>query len=152
MQIKRQIRKRVVRSGFTLMEVLLVLAILGVLAAMVVPQLIGQQKKASIKATGLSISGLEDALGYYAQDHDGEFPPTGQGLEVLITPQPNDPNWSGPYLKNSKSLPLDAWGQPIQYEYPGQHQVNGQTPDLWSWGPDKVNGTPDDINNWSAGT
>jgi general secretion pathway protein G len=121
------------------------------LAAMVVPQLLGRQKRANIDAARLSITGLEQALEMYALDHDGEFPPTNQGLEVLIVPQPNDPNWKSAYLKNSTSLPLDPWGNPFQYEYPGQHQTSGEKPDIWSWGPDKTNGTQDDINNWTAG-
>lgn len=139
------------RSGFTLMEVILVLAILGVIAAMVVPQLIGRQKQANIDATKLSIKGLEGALELYAIDHDGEYPPTNQGLEALLVPPNNESRqWKGPYLKNANSLPMDAWMSPFQYEYPGQHQVAGTKPDIFSWGPDRTANTEDDINNWSS--
>ena len=144
---KRQAARR---SGFTLLEVLLVLAILGVIAAMVVPQLMGRQKQASIDQTRISISGLESALDLYAVDHDGEYPPTNPGLEILLVPQQNDPKWKGPYLKNVNDLPKDAWGNPFQYEYPGKNQRVGDKADIWSWGPDKSNGTADDINNWTA--
>lgn len=134
------------RSGFTLMEVLLVLAILGVIMAMVVPQLLGRQQKANIDAAKLSIKGLEQALDLYALDHDGEFPMTNIGLQALLAPGGNDPQWKGPYLKDSTTLPLDPWGNPLQYEYPGKYQ-QGKA-DIWSWGPDKQSGSEDDITNW----
>ena len=136
------------RAAFTLMEVLLVLAILGVIAAMVVPQLLGRQKQANVDATKLSIKSLEQALKLYALDHDGDFPPTNPGLEALIVAQANDPKWKKPYLDNTKDLPLDAWGNPFQYEYPGSHQVGGDKPDISSWGADRTPNTADDITNW----
>jgi general secretion pathway protein G len=135
------------RRGFTLMEVLLVLAILGVIMAMVLPQLLGRQRQANIDATKLSIRGLEQALDLFALDHDGEFPVTNIGLQALLNPTGNDPQWKGPYLKDTSTLPLDAWGNPMQYEYPGKYQ-QGKA-DIWSWGPDKQNGTEDDITNWT---
>lgn len=136
------------RRGFTLIEVLLVLAILGVIAAMVVPQLLGRQKKANVDATRLSITGLEQALDLYAVDHSGEYPTTAEGLESLLVKPNADEKWNGPYLKESKQVPVDAWGRPLQYEYPGQHNTGGTKPDISSGGPDKAFGTPDDITNW----
>lgn len=143
---KRTTRRR--RSGFTLIEVLLVLAILGVIAAMVVPQLLGQQKKAMIDTTKASIKGLEDALEIYAVHHDSEFPTSQEGLESLISQPANDDKWVGPYLKSVKTLPLDAWGQPFQYEYPAQNNPPGTKPDISSAGPDKIPGNQDDVTNW----
>jgi general secretion pathway protein G len=136
------------RRGFTLIEVLLVLAILGVIAAMVVPQLLGRQKKANIDATRLSITGVEQALDLYAVDHSGEYPTTAEGLESLISHPNNDEKWNGPYLKETK-VPVDAWGRPLQYEYPGQHNAQGTKPDISSGGVDKAFGTEDDITNWT---
>ena len=136
------------RRGFTLIEVLLVLAILGVIAAMVVPQLMGRQKKANIDATRLSITGLEQALKLYALEHTGEYPTTAEGLEALLVRPNNDDKWNGPYVEYEKSLPIDPWGRPLQYEYPGQHHSDGSKPDISSGGPDKAFGTPDDITNW----
>jgi len=149
MQIQqRKTRRHERRAGFTLMEVLLVLAILGVLMAMVVPGLLGQQKQANIDATKVSIHSLESALKLYALNHDGEYPSTGDGLQALLTAPANDTKWRGPYLDKGNSLPQDAWGNALQYQYPGQHNTNG--PDISSWGPDKTAGTDDDITNWGT--
>ena len=145
---RRQHVQHHTRRGFTLIEVLLVLAILGVIAAMVVPQLMGRQKKANIDATRLSISSLEQALKLYALEHNGEYPTTAEGLEVLLVKPANDEKWNGPYLEKEKSVPIDVWGRPYQYEYPGQHHTDGLKPDISSSGPDKAFGTPDDITNW----
>jgi general secretion pathway protein G len=143
-----RVSKQTRRRGFTLIEVLLVLAILGVIAAMVVPQLLGRQKQAMIDQTKLSIKSLENTLEFYAKDHDGEFATSAEGLEVLLHQPNNDDKWHGPYLKDVKTVPLDAWGKPFHYEYPGQHHPQGTAPDITSNGPDKVQGTNDDINNW----
>lgn len=145
----RSIRHRS-RSGFTLMEVLLVLAILGVISAMVVPQLMGRQQQAKIDATKLSIKSLEQALNLYRLDHGGEYPTSGEGLNVLITASSSDTKWKGPYLDNATSIPLDAWENPLQYQFPGQHHGADGKPDIWSYGPDKANNTADDIANWST--
>ncbi len=147
---KRQLTKRNKRRGFTLIEVLLVLAILGVIAAMVIPNLLGRQRQANIDATKLSIGGLENALKLYAVDHNGEFPTTGEGIEALLTAPNNDEKWHGPYLDSTKSSPMDAWGKAFKYEYPGQHNAQGLKPDISSGGPDKAEGTADDITNWST--
>ncbi len=149
--IVRAARKstRARHTGFTLMEVLLVLAILGVIMAMVLPNLMGKQKQANIDATRLSIHGIEQSLKMYALDHDGEFPTTAEGLNVLITANGADKKWKGPYLDNSSAVPTDPWGNPLQYQYPGTHNTAGTKPDIWSYGPDKQDHTDDDISNWS---
>ena len=136
------------RRGFTLLEVLLVLAILGVIAAMVVPQLLGRQKKAMVDTTKSSIAGLEQALKMYAIDHEGEYPQGSQdALAVLLEPVDKDGKRVEPYLEK---LPTDAWGQMLYYTYPPQKSRSSK-PDIWSAGPDKQNadGSGDDINNWT---
>lgn len=138
--------RHVARRGFTLMEILIVLAILAVIIGLVLPNLIGSQKEANKKAAKLAIRSVEQALEIYATDHEGEFPGGGQGLDVLLQSAGNDPKWKGPYVKGNK-VPADPWGNPIQYQYPGQHQSDG-SPDIWSMGPDKQSSTADDITNW----
>ena len=137
---------RSARRGFTLLEVLLVLAILGVIAALVVPRMVGRQKQANIDATKLSIKGLEQALKLYALDHSGEYPTTNQGLESLRFPPTNgDRRWKGPYLEMA---PVDAWGNSFHYVCPGEHHP--ESFDISSPGTDGIPNTEDDITNWSV--
>ncbi len=132
------------RSGFTLMEVLLVLGILGVIMAMVVPRILGRQKGAYEDVARASLNGLSDALKLYALDHAGDFPTTAQGIAVLTSkPAGNDPSWKGPYLEKP---PLDPWGTKMEYRYPGTR--NPDSFDVSSAGPDRVHGNQDDIGNW----
>jgi general secretion pathway protein G len=132
------------RSAFTLMELLLVLAILGVIMAMVVPELLGRQKYANIDATQISLRGAEQALKMYAVDHLGNMPSTAEGFSVLVQAKGNqDKRWRGPYLER---MPADAWGTELKYEFPGRKNPTGF--DISSAGPDKVFGTGDDIGNW----
>ncbi|HEY4263005.1 MAG TPA: type II secretion system major pseudopilin GspG [Schlesneria sp.] len=147
----RNARRFVARKGFTLTEVLLVLAILGVIAAMVVPNLIGQQQKAMVKTTRMSVKSLEDACQQYAIDHDGEYPAGGRDevLGLLTNPGVDAHGKTvPPYLKK---IPTDAWGQALYYQWPNNNVPNATTPALWSSGPDKKSdeGQNDDVNNWS---
>jgi general secretion pathway protein G len=138
------------RRGFTLLEVLIVLAILGVIAAMVVPRFLTQQQSANIKATQTSIYGLESAVELYAVDNQGEFPQGGQEvLELLMQPR-TDPTTGRTLGTVLDKPPLDAWGQMLYYEYPNT-KVSVDKPAVWSSGPDRKNdnGSGDDVNNWS---
>ena len=127
------------------MEILLVLAILGVVMAMVMPRLMGRQQHASADATKISIAGLSQALKLYALDHSGEYPKAAEGVGALIKKPGNDTRWRGPYLEQP---PLDAWGNPFEYHYPGRKNADGF--DVVSPGPDQIMGTDDDIGNWEA--
>ncbi|HEX6985549.1 MAG TPA: type II secretion system major pseudopilin GspG [Planctomycetaceae bacterium] len=152
--MKSVTNRRARRGGFTLLEVLLVLAILGVIAAIVVPNLLGTQQKAYIDQTKANIRALENTMRMYAIDHDGTFPQGGQEemLTALMQPRDRDGNEMKPYLE---SQPKDAWGRVLNYRYPGTNQPQGvDKPDIWSNGPNGQNedGSGDDVNNWTETT
>ena len=133
------------RRGFTLTEVLLVLAILGVIAAMVVPNLLARQQDALKKTTKSNIKTLENIATQYAIAHDGEMP---RDLNALLTPgQDKDGKSIAPFVEK---VPKDAWNQPLFFEFPNS-KGGGDKPAIWSSGPNKQNeeGSGDDINNWS---
>ena len=133
------------RRGFTLLEVLLVLAILGVIAAMVVPRLIGSQHEANIAVTKTSIHALGRTMDLYAVAHDGTYPET---IEDLLAPLDRDDQEMQPYLD---VIPKDAWGTVIHYEKEvDQNHGNKIVAKIWSNGPDLKDdaGSGDDINNW----
>lgn len=130
--------------GFTLLELLVVLVILGLLVGIVAPRFFGQVGKSEAKVATAQIRALEDALDQYRLDV-GRYPTTEQGLVALNTQPSGVTRWQGPYLK--KSVPNDPWGNPYQYRSPGEH---GEV-DLFSLGRDgQPGGTGDnaDLSNW----
>ena len=141
------------RAGFTLVEVLVVMSILVLLAGLVAPRILGSRQKANIQSVKTQIGGFKSALERYALDMNS-FPTSEQGLESLIEePQSEDAmsdssksRWDGPYL-NSETLPNDPWGNDYQYEYPPTHG-NMDAPEIWSFGPDGLDDTEDDIVSW----
>ncbi len=136
--------KSAVDKGFTLLELLVVMVIIGLLAALVAPRYFAQVGKSQVKAARAQIDALEKALDQYRIDMD-RYPSTEEGLEGLTTTPPNEPAWSGPYLK--KAVPLDPWGHPFVYVQPGTH---GDV-DIISFGKDGQPGGQSenaDITNW----
>lgn len=131
------------RQAFTLIELLLVLAILGTLMAMTVPNLMGRQETANIDVTQGSIAGVEQALQMYQLDHQGKLPTGRDGLRQLVEQPSRDPRWRGPYLEE---VPRDAWGQEFTLVIPGKR--NPKKFDIVSPGPDQIPGTDDDVGNW----
>jgi general secretion pathway protein G len=130
------------QAGFTLVELMLVLVILGILAGLVLPQFGNRSKEARLTAAVTQISTFKTALAAYEVD-TGSYPSTQQGLRSLVV-QPSDVSgWRGPYLESD--IPLDPWQQPYTYEYPGKLNPSGF--DIISAGPDKQLGTADDIIN-----
>jgi general secretion pathway protein G len=140
------------RAGFTLTEMLIVLAILVMLVALVVPGFLGAQRRADRQNAQAQIGLLRGALERYAMDAKS-FPATEQGLQALIS-QPSDSeagpaaSWDGPYL-STDAIPRDPWGNEYQYVYPPERNPR-DFPDIWSFGPDGEDGTEDDITNWSV--
>ena len=137
-------------KGFTLIEVLIVVVILGFLASTVGPDLFSRVAETKKTTARNQIDVFKLALDNYRLDN-GRYPTTSQGLEALVkkpnmSPIPN--NWSGPYL-DKKELPLDPWGNKYYYKNPGDH--NQHKYDLWSYGADNKEGGSGenaDITNW----
>ncbi len=131
-------------AGFTLLELLVVMVIIGLLAGYVGPKYFSQIGKSEVKVARAQIDALEKALDQYRLD-TGHYPATEQGLAALVTRPGNEPKWDGPYLK--KAVPGDPWGQPYIYRQPGEH---GDF-DLLSYGRDGQpggSGEAADITNW----
>jgi general secretion pathway protein G len=137
-------------AGFTLIEILVVVVILGILAAIVVPQVMGRIDDAQKAKAKADIRALETALNLFRLDNF-KYPTTEQGLEALVK-QPTDPsirNWkAGGYLQNQR-LMKDPWGNDYHYVYPGTH---GSEYDLYTLGADNQEGGEGinaDIGNWN---
>jgi general secretion pathway protein G len=131
--------------GFTLVELLLVIVIIGILAAVILPSFVGRSEQARVAAARADIEGnLGVALDMFEAD-TGTYPTTDQGLQALIQEPTDAQNWRGPYLKKLE-IPLDPWGRPYQYVCPGRENPHGY--DLYSLGKDGEEGTDDDITNF----
>ena len=137
-------RTRKSAAGFTLMELLVVLAILGLLMSLVGPQVLNQLGGAKTKTAGIQIKDLEQALEMYKLDV-GRFPSTSEGLDALVKKPGSATGWNGPYLKSE--VPQDPWKGDYQYKFPGEH---GEI-DIFTYG---ANGSPGgegedtDVGNW----
>lgn len=121
------------QEGFTLLELLVVMVIIGLLVGYVAPRYFAQLGKSEINAAQAQIDALETALDIYRLDM-GFYPAQDKGLQALVDPAENNPRWRGPYLE--KNIPLDPWGQPYQYRIPGER---GEY-DLFSYGKDRQPG------------
>ncbi len=121
-------------AGFTLLELLVVLAILGMLAAFAVPQVMNYLDRARSDSAKIQVSNLSTALDLYRLDV-GRYPSTSEGLISLVTRPTAVDRWTGPYVKREESL-IDPWGVPYDYRSPGQHGAF----DLFSLGADKAEG------------
>jgi general secretion pathway protein G len=127
-------------EGFTLLELLVVIVIIGLLVGYVAPRYFSQVGKSEVQVAKAQIDGLEKALDQYRLD-TRRYPSIEQGLEALTTRPSNEPNWNGPYLK--KAVPPDPWGRAYIYRNPGR---NGDF-DLVSYGRDgKPGGTGEDAD------
>ena len=131
--------------GFTLLELLVVMVIIGLLAGFVAPRYFAQVGKSQVKVARAQIDALDKALDQFRLDL-GRYPTTEEGLQALVNAPGNEPAWGGPYLK--KGVPADPWGRPYAYLQPGSH---GGDFDLLSYGKDgRPGGTGEDadLTNW----
>lgn len=134
-------------KGFTLLEIMVVLAILGLLVAVLVRNVTNDLTRGEESTASLFVkTTLNLPLTSFRMD-TGDYPTTAQGLQALITKPSNANGWRGPYYEsNDGKLPLDPWKQPYEYRYPGTRNKSGF--DLFSKGRDKTEGTEDDVGNW----
>jgi general secretion pathway protein G len=137
------------RVGFTLIEILVVITVIGLLAALVGPRILGRVSEAKSATAKAQLELLSVALDNYRLDN-GSYPTTEQGLVALQEKPTRDPaplNWRGPYLK--RTIPADPWGKPYVYRSPGEHDPGGN--DLSSLGKDGQpggEGEDADITSW----
>lgn len=130
--------------GFTLMEMLVVLVVIGLIAAVAIPQVMGLLESAKHKAAKIQLETLTQSLNFYQLDMDG-YPTTEQGLAALWTSPADAPAWNGPYVRQERQL-LDPWGKPFVYRSPG----TGRPYELVTLGADGVEGGTGDDADLSA--
>ena len=140
----RSIHRRL--GAFTIIEIMVVVVIIGILAAAIIPQFIGTTSDAKISTAKGNVAELESALERF-NIHMDRHPTSEEGLKALVeAPAGEESKWRGPYIK---LLRVDPWGVPYQYRNPGTHHTEGF--DLWSRGADKADGGQGegaDIGNW----
>ena len=134
------------RHAFTLLEIMVVVVILGILAATILPQFIGTAEEAKVNTAKATVSQLASALERF-NIHMDRYPTTEEGLGALVdAPSSEDKKWRGPYIT---ALKADPWGTPYQYRNPGVHRKTGF--DVWSRGKDAADGGDGDaadLGNW----
>lgn len=145
--LKQRQTARQSQRGFTLMELLVVMAIIALLVALVAPRLFGQVSASEVRAAKTQIELLSQALNTYRLDN-GRYPTTAEGLKALVEKPPTATNWNGPYL-SKRQLPKDPWGFDFRYDRPPTR--GGVDFDLYSYGSDGQpggEGNAADIGNW----
>ncbi len=139
--MKTQFSKK--SSAFTLIEIMVVVVVIGILAAIIIPQFMNTSDDARIAAAKATVSELDSAVERFYVQMD-RYPTTEEGFSVLLTPPSGDDakSWRGPYIKK---LNDDPWGHPYQYACPGTHNQNGY--DIWSRGKENTDDA-NNIGNW----
>lgn len=130
----RKLCRQYACAGFTLVELLVVILIIGLLTGIIAPRLLGQANRSEVVAARAQMGAFDKALQAYRIDL-GRFPTTAEGLGALVRPYGDQPRWRGPYLQNE--IPLDPWDQPYRYTNPGP---NGKDFEIRSLGRDRTPG------------
>ena len=138
---ERKSRKKIL--GFTLLELLVVILILGLLAGIVIPRIVGRVDQAKYESTRIQLKALKSALEQFRMDN-GFYPTTEQGLRALVE-KPEIPPFPKRWHSYLDELPMDGWGNEFVYFSPGE---KGRPYELFSVGPDGIEGTEDDISVW----
>jgi general secretion pathway protein G len=139
-------RRRAAQAGFTLVEMLVVITIIGLIMALVAPRVLNYLGESKAKAAKIQIVSLGSALDLFFLD-SGRYPTTSEGLSALVQRPGSIASWNGPYLKGGL-VPADPWGHPYLYRAPGEHGAY----DIVSYGADGEEGgtgNASDINSWS---
>jgi general secretion pathway protein G len=143
--LPKWLRRRRDDGGFTLLEMLVVLAIMGLLAAIIAPQVLKYLGTSRSQTAKVQIQNVDAALQLFRLDV-GRFPTQDEGLNALVAAPPTAPGWNGPYLQKSQAL-IDPWGSPYVYRIPGKH---GEV-DVYTLGSDRAEGGTGeaaDVGNW----
>jgi len=135
-------------AGFTLLELMVVMVIIGLLASYVAPRYFEQVGKGEVKSTRAQLDAFEKALGAYRLD-TGRYPSTQQGLQALVEAPANESKWSGPYL--SRALPLDPWSHPYVFRSPGDASRDFELMSLGRDGRPGGIGLDADLSVWDSG-
>lgn len=138
--------QRAAEAGFTLVEMLVVITIIGLIMALVAPRVLNYLAESKVKAAKIQIESFGSALDLYYLD-EGRYPTTSEGLAALVQQPEHSPTWNGPYLKGA-AVPNDPWGNGYVYRSPGQHGPY----DIVSFGADGHEGgtgTAGDITSWT---
>jgi general secretion pathway protein G len=133
------------RAGFTLVEILVVITIIGLIMGLVGPRVLNYLSEAKVKAATIQIQSFTSALDLFFLDI-GRYPSTSEGLAALVKRPAGASGWNGPYLKNS-SVPNDPWGNPYKYRSPSEHGPY-EIVSLGSDGKESGTGTAADIKSW----